>query len=421
MQGPARSLEFWRPVWWALLLGVFAGVFSLGYLWLERLGFQLLWPEEPPTGWFSGEWWWILIPTGAGVVVGTLYQVFHLPARLPGFVEELEEGRVEWRHAPGAVIVALVSLIGGASLGPEAPLGTGSGGAGSWLAERRGADAAGTATATFAGMSGAFGGLLSSPLVGTLFGLELEHTHDRDFFFHRLVPGIVSGLVAFAIVYPILGPVFVGRYDFPSFEPKTWNLLAGLAMGIVGAGAAVLLGFVGKVAGSVFARFDASPVLRGGIGGFLLGIFAFVLPLTMSSGAVSLQVVIDESAEIGLAFLLVLVLAKAVTLGVSIGSGFYGGQFFPIFFMGGTLGAAVHVIVPELPIALAVGCMLAAVAAALAPIPLSVTFIAILLLGVSTPTTASIAAASITAYVITHGFGIIGSRSPRVDQQEGPA
>lgn len=57
-----------------------------------------------------------------------------------------------------AILVAVVSLIVGASLGPEAPLGRAVGAAGTWLARRKGGDETEVRTATFTGMSGMFGG-----------------------------------------------------------------------------------------------------------------------------------------------------------------------------------------------------------------------------------------------------------------------
>ena len=45
-------------------------------------------------------------------------------------------GRFDYRNAPGIVITAFVSLISGASLGPEAPLADACGGIGTWSADR---------------------------------------------------------------------------------------------------------------------------------------------------------------------------------------------------------------------------------------------------------------------------------------------
>ncbi len=53
-----------------------------------------------------------------------------------------------------------------------------------------------------------------------------------------------------------------------------------------------------------------------------------------------------------------------------------GGFVFPLIFIGGTAGVLVNTIFPQIPIALAVGCMLAAVAGAILNAPVSLILIA---------------------------------------------
>lgn len=47
-----------------------------------------------------------------------------------------KSGRFDYRNAPGIVITAFVSLISGASLGPEASLADACGGIGTWISDR---------------------------------------------------------------------------------------------------------------------------------------------------------------------------------------------------------------------------------------------------------------------------------------------
>ena len=120
-------------------------------------------PEDP--GWFDGSLWWVAVTAAAGLLVGALRRVFRVPAKLAGTVQELKEQRVEPSTVPGAIAVSLVSLAGGASLGPEDALGRW-GGAGhvGLRAEKLSEDV--RATNTLSGMSASYGGLLSSPILG---------------------------------------------------------------------------------------------------------------------------------------------------------------------------------------------------------------------------------------------------------------
>ena len=109
----------------------------------------------------------------AGVVVGLLRRLTHLPARIPSLIEDLEHAHVDLRSAPGIVAVSAVSLIGGASLGPEQALGSMGGGAAGWVSRRRGLNDEDDKVNTLAGFAGAYGGLFSSTVIVVMLILEV--------------------------------------------------------------------------------------------------------------------------------------------------------------------------------------------------------------------------------------------------------
>lgn len=126
-------------------------------------------------------------------------------------------------------------------------------------------------------------------------------------------------------------------------------------------------------------RLDDRPLIRGLIGGIGVAATGFLLPLTMFSGQSGLAVVLDDPAALGWLMLVALIAVKTVALGISLGGGFYGGPIFPFFFIGGVFGALLHVVFPGLSLGLAVGCAMAAIGAATALIPLSLTVLASLM------------------------------------------
>ncbi len=403
-QAPLRG--YWKSILRAVVTGALAGLFAVVFLATEHALIGLVWGHELPTEAFTGGLKAFLIPVAGGLIVGVLYLLFRLPARLPGFIEELEHGRVEPKHAPGAVAVALVSLVAGASLGPEAPLATGAGGAVTWWRERRGGDATSVRAANEAAVSGIFGGLLSSPSIGGILTLELEHRQEAGYTFRAIVPAVAAGVAGFVVVHPILGEVFLGRYTFEPFEIDYWYFLAALGIGIAGALVAVVLGVVTKLIDPLFSRVDDKPVVRALIGGLVVGAIGFAVPLTMFSGIDQFEVVLGDAATIGAALLVVMAFAKVVMLVVSLRSGFYGGPFFPIFFIGGTLGAALHLLVPALPLALAVGAFMGASAGAAANIPLSIIIFAMFVVGVGPPAASVIVVATLTGFVLIQAVAI---------------
>jgi H+/Cl- antiporter ClcA len=158
-----QTRQFWVLLGYAAALGVLGALASL--MFMGVIGFGDNWYVVADPGWFGGQWWWIAVTAAAGVVVGLLRRATRLPEHTPGLVAELQEGRVEPRLVPGIVAVSAVSLIGGASLGPEKALGSIGGGAGSWISRRRGLSSEDAQVNTLAGFGGAYGGLFSSTVI----------------------------------------------------------------------------------------------------------------------------------------------------------------------------------------------------------------------------------------------------------------
>ena len=134
----SQTRGFWILMGYALVLGVVGAVAGLVFLGVTGGGNN--WYDLSDPRWFGGHWWWVAVTTGAGVVVGLLRALMKLPAKVPGLVADIEGAHVDPKIVPGIVAVSAVSLIGGASLGPEQALGSMGGGAGTWMAERKGLD-----------------------------------------------------------------------------------------------------------------------------------------------------------------------------------------------------------------------------------------------------------------------------------------
>lgn len=118
-----RSPGFWLLIGSAALFGVVLACAALVFLALVKGGTNLWFTLPKNPGWLDGRLWWVAVTAAAGVLVGVLRHHFRLPVKLPGTVQELEDQRVEPSTVLKAVAVSVVSLAGGASLGPEDALG----------------------------------------------------------------------------------------------------------------------------------------------------------------------------------------------------------------------------------------------------------------------------------------------------------
>ena len=381
---------------YATALGVFGAFAGLVYLGIIKLGSR--WSADSNPGWFDGHWWWVAITAAAGIVVGLLRRLTRLPEDVPGFFDDVRAGRVDPRLVPGTVAVSAVSLIGGASVGPEKVLTSIGGGAGSWVAQRRGLSEEDSEVNTLAGVAGIFGGLFSSPVIVVMLILEVARPGGHRFS-KTLVTDIVASSASFGIYFAIAGAVFLGAYQVPRYTFEDWQLLVGIPLGLFGALLMTLtVGFV-MLASRLFGRLKVPMIVKSTLGGAMFGIVGVALPLTMFSGADQLSSVLKDARSLGLGLCIAILIAKMLAYAISQGSGFLGGPIFPTLFIGGTAGVVVHLVIPSVPLGLAFSCLLTTVLGSLASAPFAMVLMTAILTRVGPLQTFPILIAVVTAFL----------------------
>src|SRR3954453_22109676 len=391
-----QTPQFWVLMGYALGLGVFGACAALLFMGVVGLGNDWYTASDPD--WFGGHWWWVAVTVAAGGVVGLLRRLTRLPADIPSLVDDLEQGHVDLQVVPGVVAVSAVSLIGGASLGPEQALGSMGGGAAEWVARRRGLDDEDVEINTLAGFAGAYGGLFSSTVIVVMLILEVSRPGGQRMA-KTLMAKIVSSSVSFGIYFVIAGAFFADAYPVPSYEFEDWQLLAGIGLGLFAAVVVTLLALVMKLVARIFARLEVPATVRPIIGGVVFGVVGVILPLTMFTGSEQLKQVVETGGTLGGALVAALVVAKILTFAVSEASGFVGGPIFPALFIGGTAGVLVNQVFPDVPLGLAFTCMLAAVPGALVSAPFAMVLLAAFVTQVGALQTAPILIAVVTAFL----------------------
>jgi len=381
---------------YAVVLGVFGAIAGLIFVGAITGGGK--WYSDADPGWFGGHWWWVAVGAAAGVGVGLMRRVTSLPWQTPGLFDDLQTEEVNTGLVPGIAAVSLVSLIGGASLGPEKALGSMGGGMGGWLSERRALAKEDGQVNTLAGFAGAYGGLFSSTVIVVMLIMEVARPGGQKFR-KALTAQIVSSSVSFAIYFVIAGAVFLDEYDMPTYTFHDWQLLVAIPLGLFAAVVVTVLGLFTMTAAQVFERLKIPDIAKSVVGGITFGIVGVALPLTMFSGGDQLKTELGHAGTLGLGLLVAALIGKMLTFGVSQGSGFVGGPIFPSLFIGGTAGVIVHHVIPGVPLGLAFTCMLAAVPGALAAAPFSMVLMAAFLTQIGVLQTAPILIAVITAFL----------------------
>jgi chloride channel protein, CIC family len=407
-----RTRTFWRVMGYAAVLGVVGAV--SGILFLGVTGVGETWYGEPGLDWFDGPVWWVGVAAVAGLIVGILRRVLDMPQKAPGLVEDLQSERVAPMGVPAVVAVSAISIIGGASLGPEVALGQVGGGSGGLIAERRGLDEDDSKALALSGMAGAFGGLFSSPLVAMALVTEVAHP-PRQRWQRMFFGSLVATSISFGVYFAIIGSVFLGIYTVPTYDYQDWHLLAGVGLGVVSAGVVLVTVAIVTAAHKLFARLPINDLLKPVIGGVVFGIVAVVVPLTLFTGSSQLETVLTNAGTLGLAMLLAILFGKMVAFAVSSATGFIGGPIFPVLFLGGTSGVIVNQLLPDVPIGLAFTCMLAAVPGAIVSAPFSLVLLAALLTQVGALQTAPVLIAVGTASLLIAAIRSI------ISERGGPA
>ncbi len=415
-----KSPGFWTTICYAALFGVVLAFAALAFLGLVKGGTKLWFTLPKDPGWFDGSLWWVAVTAGAGVLVGVLRRVFRLPVKLAGTLEEIKEQRVEPATAPAAVVVSLVSLVGGASLGPEDALGKMGGGLGACVSERQKVSDDVQATNALSGMAAAYGGLLASPILATVLVLEVARLQARRFA-DTLVACLLSSSVAFAIYFAIAGSTFVGIFAVPSYKYKDWQLLAAIPLGLAAGALALITVIAIGAMRRLVAPLAERTILRAAIGGVTFGLVGVALPLTLFTGTGQLPTVIHDGATLGAGLLIAVVFAKILVFGLCDATGFIGGTILVMLFIGGTAGTATHVLIPGLPEGLAFTTMFAAILGALVAAPFSLIVLAALTTQVGTLQMAPVAIAVITAYLAVSGTGTLMALAARARTRAGPS
>jgi H+/Cl- antiporter ClcA len=247
-----------------------------------------------------------------------------------------------------------------------------------------------------ASITSAWGGLFTAPFTAVLINVELsiDRTVMRG---ARLTADATAALVGFALFYLIdAGWSDVLRLlDLPGFEFEMWNLFLGAGLGVVAAVIGTLFKLSTLATRKLAVPLADYPLIRCTLFGLVFGLVAMALPLTLFLGTQGLADVADEPATLGAGLILASVAVKLIATTGALSFGFVGGPVFPLLFIGGGLGAVLHLAVNDIPLALAMTAMMAAVPAAVIPIPLGLATFVVLLSGIGATESTSVFVAAV--------------------------
>lgn len=282
-------------------------------------------------------WMVIVTPVIGGLIVGIMAKYGTSKIKGHGIPEAMEavlfnRSRIAPRVAILKPISAAIAIGTGGPFGAEGPIIQTGGAIGSLVGqtfhttavERKVLLACGAA----AGMSATF----NTPIAGVILAIELLLFEFKS---RSFIPLVIASTLATAVHMQLLGPgpMFqVNPMDFAIPRALPSYLALGLICGLAAVGFSKLLYWVED-------QFDKLPfdeMWRPAVGALGLGIIGFFVPRVLGVGYDTIGDILNGSLAWKL--LLIVMLAKAVALAVSLGSGTSGGLLAPCFMWSAAMG-----------------------------------------------------------------------------------
>ena len=281
--------------------------------------------------------WVIPIPVIGGLIVGVMAKYGSSKIRGHGIPEAMEavlfnRSRIQPRVAILKPISAAIAIGTGGPFGAEGPIIQTGGAVGSLVgqifhttaSERKVLLACGAA----AGMSATF----NTPIAGVILAIELLLF---EFKARSFIPLVVASTLATAVHMQLLGagPMFtVTAMDFGVPSALPFYLVLGVICGLAAVGFSKLLYWTEDL----FEKLPIDQLWWPAIGALGLGIIGYFVPRVLGVGYDTISDILN--ANLALKVLIVVMLAKAVALVISLGSGTSGGLLAPMFMSSAALG-----------------------------------------------------------------------------------
>jgi chloride channel protein, CIC family len=283
-------------------------------------------------------WWAVLIPMIGGLIVGLMARYGSERIRGHGIPEAMEailigRSRMDAKVAILKPISSAIAIGTGGPFGAEGPIIMTGGAVGSLFAQAFHMSPAERKTLLVAGAAGGMSAIFATPVAALLIAVELLLFEWKP---RSFVPVAAACVVAFVLRTPLLGagPIFpVVAHGVLNATELGVALAVGIAAGF---GSALLTALV-YGAEDAFGKLRMHYMWWPVIGGAVVGIGGLLEPRALGVGYDTIRDLL--SGQMIGAFVLGLLITKAVIWSVALGSGTSGGVLAPLLIMGGALGA----------------------------------------------------------------------------------
>lgn len=333
-----------------IIIGALAGAAVWLFLFLLNHGINLIWDTIPNTALAHiNTWWWpLVICSLGGILVGLFERKFGpYPESLKTVVADVKKtGRYEYKHIGATAGGALLPLLFGGSIGPEAGFTGVIAGLCTWIGDRLKFLGSEFRELSSFGTTAVLSAIFSAPLFGLaapILGSCDQPLPNTKLKFPKLAKAILYLLVAagaFGIVL-VLRSIFGGGEGLPHYHDISigWHEVALLIpLALAGGAVGLLFHLFDKLAHTIAQKIGRRPVLKALLAGLILGALGTVFPMVMFAGETQADLLEHSWMAMGAGVLIITGILKIFMTPFCLRLGWRGGHFFPTIFAGICLG-----------------------------------------------------------------------------------
>ncbi|MEG2149561.1 MAG: chloride channel protein [Clostridiales bacterium] len=336
----------------ALILGATVGGFVWIVLKIMSLGINLVWVTGQE--YFYFKYYPLLVCFIGGIIIGIWQKIYgEYPEELSEVMAKVKKtGAYPYHKLWIIAIAALLPLIFGGSVGPEAGLSGVIAGLCTWVGDRFKYAAKEMRDIAQIGISAALGVIFASPLFGFIAPFEQE---NNDIVFPKKAKMIIYFAAIFGGlgVFKFLNHIFGTAMALSHFDSATvgfTEIMWFIPLVLVSIVAGYLYHFTGKGIKAAFTPLKKFPIIKAAIGGIILGGVGILLPYTMFAGETQMEEIMHQWQTMGIILLFLTGFVKLIIANICWHSGWRGGNIFPVIFSGVCIGYAMATITGADPI-----------------------------------------------------------------------